>query len=819
MGWLNSKPFDLTQSFLDMSSPDRKLASQAQKDIESTLDHNSVQFLCTKFEETDSLDLRLKILEILAHKRVSLSPADIKEIIKLLSYQDPLLREAFKEVFSEISEANLQPFVDVLCVTTDQGIRSVINYSIDRSGIIERLISKWTEYSSKDKLLYLNSIVQLQNPRLYPIFFDILKEETSEQKKEEKKPLQLEFMRHAEKIKDPIFMEQCVKNLPSIESGVWYGLLKLLRAHGDEFYKTLFDSFERKPMAFKHKLLMMLQQLLDLKSYPYLFSSLQDKAKGIPQLALDAICGIARNYCLEVEKRDKKSLQTEEFIKEIDAMVIPIERCFNDNLQHFIVPLAESLLRMGKFHFELILRNLSSLQKYAEMSLYTFIRALDVEDRKELLVAGCCHAKSDTCLTSMALLSNPTETFIIDVLNKLLLEKFLSLSPTLQNDILALMMDPRLKNMVDEALQHNDPNLRCRLLQVIGESGIGNAFTILKEKIHDPDTLVRSTIIELLRLPHYTEDQSIPVILEFLKDPDQNIVIKTIAIIRESDHPKVTGALSSLLGSYNSIIKDYARSAIAVITKRKYLRGFGKMTPESKLAVGLSLLKMDPGFMNEMAEKLSDPDGKARAMAAQVLEVLGDYLTPEVKTPLIVAIQDPDPYVRAIVIMGLGKIGGPAVANMLMNYINDPNDRVRANAVEALAFVGDLSMVDIILPFLRDRNNRVRANALMTLWKLGYYQIYQTIMEMFQDKNKWMRASVAFALGEIKDPRFITILLQNLKDADADVRRNIIKSLGKLSDPYSLAPYIRPLRFDPDEGVRKEINDILSLSVAARPTQ
>ncbi|MBP5467879.1 MAG: HEAT repeat domain-containing protein, partial [Candidatus Riflebacteria bacterium] len=61
-----------------------------------------------------------------------------------------------------------------------------------------------------------------------------------------------------------------------------------------------------------------------------------------------------------------------------------------------------------------------------------------------------------------------------------------------------------------------------------------------------------------------------------------------------------------------------------------------------------------------------------------------------------------------------------------------------------------------------------------------------------------------------KDSRFFPMLLSVLRDQDPDVRRNVIIALSKIVPPYALAPYIRPLRFDPDENVRKEVMAVLS---------
>jgi HEAT repeat protein len=80
---------------------------------------------------------------------------------------------------------------------------------------------------------------------------------------------------------------------------------------------------------------------------------------------------------------------------------------------------------------------------------------------------------------------------------------------------------------------------------------------------------------------------------------------------------------------------------------------------------------------------------------------------------------------------------------------------------------------------------------------------------MLQHPDKWMRASAAFALGELADTRFFPILLQVIRDPEAPVRRNVVKALSKIAPAYTVAPYIRPLRFDPDEGVRNEVMSIL----------
>ncbi|HMM59515.1 MAG TPA: HEAT repeat domain-containing protein, partial [Candidatus Rifleibacterium sp.] len=313
-----------------------------------------------------------------------------------------------------------------------------------------------------------------------------------------------------------------------------------------------------------------------------------------------------------------------------------------------------------------------------------------------------------------------------------------------------------------------------------------------------------------LDLKHFQNNAGTEMLLNFLKDSDSSIVLQTIERLKERDHPMIINNLTKLLASNVAEIKQAAHKAIAFVTRRKYMTGFDKMTEDARKAIGQSLIKMDTSFMEDITRDLSASDQRTRILSAKILEVLCDHIPPELKTHLIVAIQDPDPQVRAVVIMGLGKIGGPSVSGMLVGFLKDQDDRVRANAVEAMAEVGDISLAEEILPCLYDDNNRVRANTIITLWKLGYYQIYEPVIEMMRHPDKWMRASAAFALGELKDSRFFPILIQAIRDPEPDVRRNIIKALGKIVNPFMLAPYIRPLRFDPDENVRKEVMAVLS---------
>ena len=305
MGWFTRKVTDPIEAFQRLMSPDKKTSQGAMEEFQVSLNNNLVMFLRERFEEQKGLDIRLKILEIFTNCRSNLSADDFREILKLLVYPENVLREGIKEILQAVDEERLSPLAEVLCTSTDVGIRAVIQSGIEHSGIIEKMLQKWGEYSAKEKILFLENIVKIQNPRTYPIFFDILKEEVVEAKKEEKRLIQMEFGRHMEKIKDPAFMEECVKQLPAIDQTMWYPVFKTLQFHGDNFFKRGFENLSKKTENYRLKFMQMIEQLSDPLSYPYLFPYLLDRHKTIPPVVQNTIVAITKRFSEELDGMGK----------------------------------------------------------------------------------------------------------------------------------------------------------------------------------------------------------------------------------------------------------------------------------------------------------------------------------------------------------------------------------------------------------------------------------------------------------------------------------------------------------------------------------
>ncbi len=814
MGWFTRTIKNPDEVFERLCQSEQKVSEKAKNEFIECLNSDHIKFLVRKFKETENSDVRLNILEIFAatnNRDYTFTIDELKDILTLIVYPDTLYRETFKEILLGINLENLKAVTEFLSNTSDLDIHRTIQHGIESSGILTMFLKQWNEFSIKEQILYIKELVLIQNPKSFPIFIDIMKEETVDAKKEDKKILQMEFLKYVDNIKSPEFLEICTKSMVAIAPALRYSIFKCFQIHGNEFFKRIFEKLDANSDGYRLNIIQLIDQLSDPISYPYLFPFLLDSYKPIPPIVCNTINTIIKTYCDELELKTPEQRNSEPELKKIDYYVKPIEENLTENHTQSIKTLTECLLRIGRFVPDVVLRNLPKLYKYNLIYLKSFLKGIEKDERKQLLIDACCYENEETGLTALKLLSDPTENFIVETLNTLLLEHFMKTSKKIQTEVINIMMNPRLQRFIDDVLFHQNPELRSRILWILGESGSPNVLQIIETKLRDPDYIVRENILKILDLPQFKNEDGTEILLKLLSDSDPNIVLQTIERLKVRDNPAIIGNLSKLMKTTtNSNIKMTSQKAIAFITRRKYLLGFSKMNLEAKLSIGTSLIKMDPTFMKDIAENLTASDQKVRVLSAEILQVLCNQIPPELKPNLIVALTDPDPKVRAVVIMGLGKIGGPSVAGLLVSYLKDQDDRVRANAVEAMQLIGDSSLVNDIIPCLYDENNRVRANAIMTLWKLGYYQIFDAVANMLRDQDKWMRASAIFALGELKDPSFFQILLSVLRDTDPDVRRNAVVALSKIAPPYTLAPYIRPLRFDSDEKVRKEVMAVLT---------
>lgn len=809
MSWFVKKITDLEETFQQLISIDIKESAKAKERFVAYISYDIIDFLIHCFKTNDDQRIRLLILDIFEQVKDILDTEALGKIMPLISYEDLLIRKSFKNILSAINDNNLAAVTAYLAKTKSEDEKSLIHAIVQASGILEKILSRWKEYNSKEKIIHLDEIIFFKSDEVYAIFQEIIKEETLEEVKEKKRVLQVKFLKYLPQILDKRFMTETIQAFDLIDTTLRAPIFSSFKKFGNEFYDLLFDKFLLRNEQQKHLIMKLVEQLADINSYPYVFSYLQEPNPSVAQSAANIISRIVRNYRDDADSNKNFDINEPGELENLHFLTRPIEE--NLSKQNFTGSklFTECLLILGHFDRDIILRNFAKIYQHNKTYLTSFLSGLPIEERKLLLIEGAKYPDILTVETVLEILSDPSEKYIIDTLNTIMLDHFKFLSRDTQKSFINLLLQPNLSKFIKEVLYHQDTELRATIINILAESDTQTARDLIKEKRQDAATSVREAIVKAVISGKFPEDYSLETSLAMITDPAPSVAVPLLKALGKSDHPEIIMNVSPLLNAENPEIKTAASRAVLEITKRKYLAGFNKMPEEAKLKVGIYLVHALPDFMEEITEQLTSADLNKRVKAAQILEVLHEYMTPELKTNLIVSIKDSDPRVRAVVIMGLGKIGGPSVADLLSSFLADEDSRVRANAVEALGNLADYTYIERILPTLEDSNNRVRANAIITLRKLGYTDIFKEIAAMLTDQDPWMRASAVYALGELGEPIYFQTLLQAARDKSPDVRRNVVKALGKIVDPNLLAFYIKPMRFDPDESVRNEVANLL----------
>lgn len=132
--------------------------------------------------------------------------------------------------------------------------------------------------------------------------------------------------------------------------------------------------------------------------------------------------------------------------------------------------------------------------------------------------------------------------------------------------------------------------------------------------------------------------------------------------------------------------------------------------------------------------------------------LLGRLERPEALGPLVGALGDADPALRAEAARALGSLADPAaVAPLAGNLRDDRDPSVRAAAAEALGLIGDAAAVDPLLATLADvaETAEVRGHAAEALLGPREPRAIAPLIAALADPSPELRYWCAFALGEL----------------------------------------------------------------------
>src|SRR5690606_16346254 len=214
--------------------------------------------------------------------------------------------------------------------------------------------------------------------------------------------------------------------------------------------------------------------------------------------------------------------------------------------------------------------------------------------------------------------------------------------------------------------------------------------------------------------------------------------------------------------------------------------------PEAKVvaaAARLTATLQDPRLIRPLLGALCHPEA-FRGVYEPVLAALR-RMGAAAEGPIVRALYDVDPRLRARVAQLLGQLALPGGPGALMEALGDPAPAVRAAAAAALGELREGRALGLLLVALRDADPDVCARAAQALGRLGDPRAVPALVQVAGDLGRRTRgearrlerpiyavmAATVAALGTLRDARGVDPLVQALSHGDWRVRRDAADAL------------------------------------------
>lgn len=350
---------------------------------------------------------------------------------------------------------------------------------------------------------------------------------------------------------------------------------------------------------------------------------------------------------------------------------------------------------------------------------------------------------------------------------------------------------------VERAAHAPEAEERRAALRVAMVLGGREAVAALSRFVADPDLGVRKALFE-----HAFDlrDDGLLVFRELAADPDLDLALASLAILRKAVDRAATRRLRLLLDS--------------------------PLAPVRAAAVELLGHVGGPTVRPEVERLLGDDDDAVRAEAAAALERIAGrqpkaqperwYPEPApTENALMAGSGEPAPARKKILVPGRAPPIDRAGAEALLRRLGAATAEERPRFEAELRAMGDAALGVASLGWRSGGDPELGRGIAYAAELLGLASWATTLRRLLGDSAAGVREAGALALGRLgKGTSVLTALAKLLTDPEARVRIAAITAIGRLCQTLGRPDLVRqrlaPLERDPDEGVRKARTDVLA---------
>lgn len=352
-----------------------------------------------------------------------------------------------------------------------------------------------------------------------------------------------------------------------------------------------------------------------------------------------------------------------------------------------------------------------------------------------------------------------------------------------EQSLISLLGNPDLRDLILKTLVTYTKRQRDRTNQVVN---------LLLEQLLISDLVTQKVIA--MALGRIGSNQSVPDLIKLLQGEPELVVVVATALAQIGDQRAFTPLLE-LLGHSDIGVRLATIAALNSLGHPDLPNITKRLLVDPHELVRESAVKIAGYFaFNECVEELlartNDTDERVRRAAIEHLP----YLEDEVKVLGILQakLQDPASRVRVAAAHALGEMETPLVLNHLLMALDDPDNWVRYYAVGAITKYWQTHR-DILETDLDNSENNQEIDHTDVPTRLEVFNCLQELAK--NDISPPVQAVTATALGNIGGISAIPLLaeLTNYNSGDGEVARAAIMALGEIDSSQAVPPLLTAL--------------------------
>jgi HEAT repeat protein len=355
----------------------------------------------------------------------------------------------------------------------------------------------------------------------------------------------------------------------------------------------------------------------------------------------------------------------------------------------------------------------------------------------------------------------------------------------IQKKVRASFPRTKLDSLVDHLRSTPRREVRLFILKVLGWSGDERAIPVLLEFLQNPDVAE----VAAQALADFGS-QATPAVLDALRNTDDDdLVAMLLRIVHVISGREAVPAVLTFLDYENPEIRRFSIETLGEI--------------------------VDPSTIDYLLAKLDDPDVGCQQAAVNSISALVSAF-PEVQEETLRRIRK---------LLASGSV--PTKINSLSIFVNiqgegyhdelllaskSEDPQVRQKAVHLMGRFGEERFADQLVLSLADESTAVRLEAIQAIVRLKPREGLEPLLHALDDDDIWIRHAAAQALGEYREPAAVEHLKKALAEDEPPVKIAAIEALGKFGDESIRDVLLESLQ-DPDP----EIQRASLLALAAVP--